>query len=195
MIPFQLLTFRFYCKKYLEDGITLLSCKKIDKQLSASKRADSSSWRRFWDSELETAKLKGDTKRAYYIARRIAGKGLGPKRRLFGAATSHVPSAMEWANYLALPGPLGGCSAKVIAYSANEDHSPPFWRQLQDFAKQQTLVANLPDKEGGRGKYVLVSSSVPMSIKNRSILQLDLLTEAQYDVDRLLRGIRESHRG
>eukprot|EP00971_Amphidinium_carterae_P061491 1217141-Amphidinium_carterae.1 len=64
-------------------------------------------------SRVDQCVLHGDWKRAWQLARVVAGTGLGPKRRRYDVVARDVPTAEEWHAHLSLPGPLGGCSATL----------------------------------------------------------------------------------
>ncbi|CAE8662644.1 unnamed protein product, partial [Polarella glacialis] len=80
-----------------------------------------------------------DMKRVWRIARAIAGKHLGPKKRQYGIATGFIPPVEEWAEHLAQPGPKGGCEAQLLRITEEAEIDVPTFCLLQDNEQDQSL--------------------------------------------------------
>ncbi|CAE8601552.1 unnamed protein product [Polarella glacialis] len=83
-------------------------------------------------------------KKVWRIARAIAGKHLGPKKRQNGIATGFVPPVEDWAQHLAQPGPQGGCLAELIGRTDEAEIDVPMYCLSLDEEREQPNNFSLP---------------------------------------------------
>ena len=84
--------------------------------------------------ELSDAWQSRDLSKCHKIARLIAARGQGVKRRQFNIMTSCIPSAAEWEQTLSLPGKQGGLLATKIDWDL-ELETYYIWTDKQIFEK------------------------------------------------------------
>ena len=92
----------------------MVRLQRVDKELGKSRRADRRAMTAGWAAEMHPARWKGDWCEIWRLARRVAGTGLGPKRRTFGDVAALQTTAAEMARYLEQDGPPGGCRLEVV---------------------------------------------------------------------------------
>ncbi|CAE8588507.1 unnamed protein product [Polarella glacialis] len=95
--------------------------------------------------ELQTAFDNRDMKRVWRIARTIAGKHLGPKKRQYGIATGFIPPVADWTERLAQTGPQGGCLLE--ATDEMEIDVPEFCLSHEDVQQQFNSFSQPSDVE------------------------------------------------
>jgi hypothetical protein len=88
---------------------TVIAMWKADKKLAKSMREDRRRRSEEWAREMEEARRSGEWHEVWGLARKIAGTGLGPKRRTYGDIAGTRTTAEEVAEYLEGEGPDGGC--------------------------------------------------------------------------------------
>eukprot|EP00929_Paragymnodinium_shiwhaense_P056482 TRINITY_DN28260_c0_g2_i1.p1 TRINITY_DN28260_c0_g2~~TRINITY_DN28260_c0_g2_i1.p1 ORF type:complete len:541 (+),score=33.54 TRINITY_DN28260_c0_g2_i1:83-1705(+) len=64
-------------------------------------------------NELKQAYKERNLRRSWHLARLISGTRRGPKKRRLNVLPDTRPSIEEWTDYVARPGHLGGCHARI----------------------------------------------------------------------------------
>ena len=85
--------------------------KRIQKELKSLKKTEEAMTREAIENDLQDAILAGDSKEAWRLSRMRASFKLGPRNKYMSRLRVSTPSLEEWADFLAKPGPQGGCSA------------------------------------------------------------------------------------
>ena len=187
---------------------------KADAQLASARRRDRIWWREFWTSNLQAALNNRHYRRAWFLARKIAGTGCIKKRRFFVDVPANSPNLEDWITSVCSSGPSGGLQAQLIATETCDNNTVlPFADHLSRLAVEYPLdvfssfrgnssfILSLRGNSsfgGGRGSLHNVSGSVLMCILRERRLNLatnDWINHADNDLRCLKRGLAHGKSG
>jgi hypothetical protein len=170
---------------------------RVDKALSTSRRSDRTDWRDYWSQQLQSAITAHDSRRSWYLARRIAGTGIGRGKRFLGHVSPAAPTAFAWTTHLRKSGPQGGSEALPLAWEQRHDNVIPFKSVIPSLNTQSSCTCTTTSG-GGRGSLWRASSSVPHWILKQRETQsfpLSACTLATTDLEHITAAIHRGKRG
>eukprot|EP00930_Biecheleria_cincta_P105118 TRINITY_DN9766_c1_g1_i2.p1 TRINITY_DN9766_c1_g1~~TRINITY_DN9766_c1_g1_i2.p1 ORF type:complete len:1323 (-),score=80.85 TRINITY_DN9766_c1_g1_i2:275-4243(-) len=171
---------------------------KYDKRLATTRRNDRIWWRDFWNSQLYEALQRRQYRRAWYLARKIAGTGSIKHWRFYSDVSANTPRLHAWISSVCSSGPSGGLQAKLLSTETFANSSVmPFDDSLRTWALNMPVDIFL-STGGGRGKFSNVDSSVPIQFLRERRLQCaeqNWIYHADMDLQRLKKGLRKGKTG
>jgi hypothetical protein len=95
---------------------------RIQKELRSLKKREEAMTREAIENDLQESILLGDSKETWRLARMRASFKLGPKNKFMSRLRCHTPSLDDWQEFLAKPGPEGGCNAHPLELDEIAEH-------------------------------------------------------------------------
>ena len=106
--------------------------RRADKQVRHLQQRDKRHWVAARVAEFSQAWQRRSIHHTWRLGRLLSGRRIGPKRRHFDAPQRCRPSAQDWADYLAMPGPAGGCQASVLQWNVDTASFMPRLPTIED---------------------------------------------------------------
>ncbi|CAE8634422.1 unnamed protein product [Polarella glacialis] len=128
-----------------------------DRAYHKAQQADKRRHTTHLEVQIDQAKHEGNISAMWHFARQLAGTGLGPKRRRWAFRTTEFPTAQEWMDHLAQPGPRGGCSAKGLQIQQQQQR---LQQQQQQHQQQLEQIEIQPSDETKEARLMLAAARV-----------------------------------